>query len=581
MYFAAEPTGQFSSSQLDKITRFSLAMVEFRHGQHAVDGWADFKGENYSQIACAAIKAHGANPPPCLVYRSGKWAGYFMKLQKAFLSTQSRFLSPDKDGECAEDMGFARGQDGNLNMTQTVCKYDFRQVGVRDWYADTMLAEIASEPSVDGVFIDNAQSVGCDNIAHYTDMNATERAAFMELQLHSYTAGFQAIANADKYSVFSTTNQFAQPKGKILNFETGCGDSEEDIMTAFNGIPWARNYEFWMWQTGDICSSQMLNAINETQRGVPIFAHVPYFPVGSTSEQGGCQEKCYLPSNNGQDYVAFNEDQFLNFTMAAFLVAMGNGSYFGFSNMDHPGDSYQGGGWFDVSWQYYDNYDWVIGEPLGGPEISNNLYTFRRSFENVDVMINCYTGEYSIEFDSNTTVTLSATLNAPCSQLSSAVSTFKSSLSTALGVASDKVSASGVCGTVVVSATVVLRNRTQATEFTTQFTSNATSVLEGTPVVTAYGRIASSSASIVGESSDSGGSDSGGDESTTIIIVVVVVVVVAAGAVAGFLLAKRSKRASAVAPAKGVELKQLAAAEAGQSSVGELGASGSKKQEIE
>ena len=555
-YFAANPMGQFTSAQLDKITRFGIAMIEFRHGQHSEDGWADFKGENYSQIACAAIKAHKTDAPPCLVYRSGKWAGYFYKLQKAFLGTQSRFLSPDKDGECAEDMGFARGQVGNLNMTQTACKYDFAQSSVRDWYGNTMLAEIANEPSVDGVFIDNGQSVGCDNIAHYTDMSASTRANFLDLQLQSYAAGFQAIADANKYSVFSTTNQWPQPHGKILNFETGCGDTEENIVTAFDGIPWARNYEFFMWQTGNICSSQMLNFINETRKGVPVFVHVPYFPVGDLSDSGGCQEKCYLPTNNGQDFIGYTEEQFLNMSMAAFLIGMGPGSYFGFSNMDSPLDTVGGGGWFDVSWEYYDLYDIRVGQPLTDPIISKNSYKFERHFENYYAMVDCYTGEYELRrrtgsasptsspTPTNVLVKIRATAaGATCSDESALRNSFVSAVASIAGVGTSRVEVTSQCASVQLEAKINFPGSMvpEAYAFAANFSQNATQALSGTGFVASWGALTGYSAQVGGGNGGSGGEDGDGGAMVAAVVVVLVVVLVTGGGVAWWWCRRRRK----------------------------------------
>ncbi len=393
LYFAANPNGYFSSATLDKIHKFDIAMIEFRHGQHNSEGWANGVGEEYSRGQCQAIKQHKANPPPCIVYRSGLWAGYYYTLQNAYLNTQSRFISPDVDGECAEEDGFA-----NFAETgRTVCKWDFTQSGVRSWYGNTMLNEIASESYVDGVFIDNGQSLGCDGVGHVSTLTADQRAGFLNDQLQAYKAGFQALANAGKYSILSTTNQFPQPKGDIVNFENNCGNTEANIINTLSGIPFARNYEFFMWQTGDMCSSQILNFIKETQQGIPVFVHVPFFqPNTAESSTGGCHEACYLPSVDEDVIKSYTRTTFLKFTMAAFLIGMGPGSYFGFSEMNSPCDTIGLGGWADCSWPYYNEFDLIPGTPIGDPVVSANKYRFTRSFTNIDVMVDCNTGDASI-----------------------------------------------------------------------------------------------------------------------------------------------------------------------------------------
>lgn len=88
--------------------------------------WAYLQGEHFSQVQCKMIKNSTSKPKPCLVYRSGLWAGkwleitlrshsnsrekinvtgYFYQLQNTFLNYQSYFINPDTDGECVGDMG--------------------------------------------------------------------------------------------------------------------------------------------------------------------------------------------------------------------------------------------------------------------------------------------------------------------------------------------------------------------------------------------------------------------------------------------------------------------------------------------
>jgi len=118
---------------------------------------------------------------------------------------------------------------------------------------------------------------------------------------------------------------------------------------------------------------------------------MPYFP-----EDGGCLEGAQL--ENGK-IKQFTKDEFLEFGMAAFLVSMGEGSYFGFSNMQSDDE---GGGWFDPSWEYHLQYDTIVtGKPIGEVEISDDKMMFTREFENGTVWVNCADGTYSIDL-SNT-----------------------------------------------------------------------------------------------------------------------------------------------------------------------------------
>eukprot|EP00975_Prorocentrum_lima_P047264 9883517-Prorocentrum_lima.AAC.1 len=67
MYFAADPTGLIEDhSRLAKISNFSLAIFEYRMGQFIQDpGWADLKGEVFSEEQCEVL-AKLPNAPPCM-----------------------------------------------------------------------------------------------------------------------------------------------------------------------------------------------------------------------------------------------------------------------------------------------------------------------------------------------------------------------------------------------------------------------------------------------------------------------------------------------------------------------------------
>ena len=130
----------------------------------------------------------------------------------------------------------------------------------------------------------------------------------------------------------------------------------------------------------------MRNSIRETENGIPIIVHMPYFP-----NDGGCLEGCKTLSGASK---TFTQNEFLEFGIAAFLVAMGEGSYFGFSDMQSDPE---GGGWFDQSWEYHNQYDTIVtGLPIGDVVVSNNGMTFTRTFANGVVWVNCADGTYNI-----------------------------------------------------------------------------------------------------------------------------------------------------------------------------------------
>jgi len=263
------------------------------------------------------------------------------------------------------------------------CRWDFRKCETRDTYQ--ALIESAAMENTDGVFFDNAQSVPCDEANHLSNMTQVDRKEFMQAQLELYAEVFSALVHNNKYPILSTTNGFSDI-GAQVPWENDCPEAEEAILQALDGIPFARNNEFWMWNLGETAAKQMRNSIRETENGIPIIVHMPYFP-----NDRGCLEGC---QKLGGGTKTFTKTEFLEFGMAAFLVSMGEGSYFGFSDMQTDPE---GGGWFDVSWEYEPQYDNIItGNPVGEVQVSNDGMTFTRAFENGTVWVNCADGTYNI-----------------------------------------------------------------------------------------------------------------------------------------------------------------------------------------
>jgi hypothetical protein len=135
---------------------------------------------------------------------------------------------------------------------------------------------------------------------------------------------------------------------------------------------------------------QIRNTIRETRNGIPVIVHMGYFSV-----DGGCAEGCVALDGSSK---TFSKDEFLEFGIVAFLVSMGPGSYFGFSDMQNDAE---GGGWFDVSWEYHSQYDTIVtGRPVGEVEISDDGVVFTRTFENGTVWVNAADGSYEIDLSS-------------------------------------------------------------------------------------------------------------------------------------------------------------------------------------
>lgn len=389
LYFAAEPTGHITNNDtLSKIANFSLAMFEFRMGQFIENpGWANLVGEDFSQQQCA-ILAEVPNAPPCFVYRSGMWAGYYYTIQNSTLDHQNYFLESDVDDLCRSEMGFADFQ----KTGRKFCRYDFRHQPTKEKLAH-VLQEVSTERHVKGIFLDNAESVSCDGTESMVTLGPLQRAAVQNATWAAWRAAIAQLIKGGGYPVISTTNQFSQvTQNYLVPWEHSCPRKEEELIASLEGLPFARNLEFFMWQLNSTCSAQLQNMIIESQKGIPVFVHMPWFP-----DDHGCLGGCKNAQGRRKEYT---EGQFLELGIAAFLIGMGKGSYFGFSNMQDKNDKYDLGGWADVSWLWHEQYHNLhhMGHPKDHASMDASKMVFEREFDNGHVTVDCATGSYAINF---------------------------------------------------------------------------------------------------------------------------------------------------------------------------------------
>jgi hypothetical protein len=68
-------------------------------------------------------------------------------------------------------------------------------------------------------------------------------------------------------------------------------------------------------------------------------------------------------------------DRWLEFGMAAFLMAQGEYSYFGAA-----------ADWYDKDWRWFPQYDWKVGKPLG-LAVQTAKYAWHREFEHCNVSV--------------------------------------------------------------------------------------------------------------------------------------------------------------------------------------------------
>lgn len=388
LYFAAEAEGFMEQEQIDKVNQFSLAILEFRSGQFVAEEtsgeWADGDLAGFMEQQAAQIRSSDPDGPPILTYRSGMWAGAMYAAQWEALQNQDLFI--DESNFCEGFIEYPKdiGETG-FETDLEYCRWDFSNPDAQETYR-SLIHDAALQDS-DGVFFDNTQSVVCDDSGDLSSLTFDQRRELSAATNQVYRDVFADLVANDKYPVLSTTNSFSDI-GPPVPWENDCPDGEEVTNAALEGIPFARNNEFWMWNLGDLGRDQIRNSIRETESGIPIIVHMPWFP-----NDGGCESGCVRADGSTKTFST--QSEFLEFGIAAFLVSMGPGSYFGFSDMQNDPE---GGGWFDVSWEYYPQYDEIVtGEPIGPVEVSDSGMTFTRTFKNGVVWVNVADGTYSID----------------------------------------------------------------------------------------------------------------------------------------------------------------------------------------
>lgn len=389
LYLAAEPDGRFSRQQLAKISRFELAILEFRMGQFMDEEgrgrWA--KGDLGALMAneVRRLKEFDPEGPPVLTYLSAEWAGSMYRDQRRLLNRRpSLFLRDTRDCEGFIEYPLDINETG-FESEADRCRWDFRKKKTQRTFV--RVVKKAAEGGADGIFFDGGHTVGCDEASELSRMSSTQRGRFMDGQHRAFRKAFTYLADIGQYPVLSSTIGFEGLQGQVP-WGNDCPRSEEQLLADLDGVPFARNHEFWMWNLGELASRQILNSIEEGERGVPTIVHMPYFP-----KDRGCLEGCY---GTDDQRIRFTKQEFLEFGIAAFLVSMSPGSYFGFSDMQSDPE---GGGWFDESWEFHEIYDdLVTGAPLGEVEVSEDAMTFRREFENGSAMVNVADGTYRLDF---------------------------------------------------------------------------------------------------------------------------------------------------------------------------------------
>lgn len=242
-------------------------------------------------------------------------------------------------------------------------QFNFSVPEARDYFVDVMVAEVAGEDEVDAVFFDEADwtfhayrwsaFTNCPGFDPFPTEAAWAEYRQAKADLLSRTV--VALNQRGKVPLLSASGGITATSVAKCPNRAGHWAEEEELVNIRERSQgnYIRYYESWMGfgETDPDCWANWLkNAMWETSKGLPFIVR--------------------------WDMGMFNgTDAWLEFGMAAFLMAQGDYCYFGAA-----------ADWYDRYWRYHEQYDWQVGPPLG-PALQIARYRWRRDFERCTVSV--------------------------------------------------------------------------------------------------------------------------------------------------------------------------------------------------
>ena len=237
MKFACNTSGPENSSQLAEDLRYTMLIFEFRQAMD-VKPWDDAEHALQQQAAAVAASAPaGTVPPPVFVYRNINLGSMF-KLQRPVMKDPTKaawFLSN-------------ASVDPTLNITWR--PLDFTNAEASRFFTGTVVAEVAAEDGVGGLFLDNADAHLCggSNLHHgnggtvavptttTTTTTTTNASQLWRPTLQAYRDACTLLAAHGKGCILSIANAIAAVSRGGHGPDPSCVHPEEDLVTAMASL---------------------------------------------------------------------------------------------------------------------------------------------------------------------------------------------------------------------------------------------------------------------------------------------------------------------------------------------------------
>jgi hypothetical protein len=248
------------------------------------------------------------------------------------------------------------------------------------YWSGVVGGEVAGEGNVSAVFLDGFDKLYSPGaLAAEGCPGFTEEATAAELlqKVQAEADQLRVLGQGSRAAIISTYNFFSSNSSSLAEEEAAAaaaaapppaaggspqrgygsisGITEDDYASAFAGLPYLRFYEVWMGHGAAQDTAMLLNAMRETELGIPFVARTD---VGSLRT--------------------------LEYPAAAFLIAQGPYCYWGASS-----------GWTDGDWAWHGEYEWGLGRPLG-PANRTSATTWARAFEKGTATVDVGTARGSI-----------------------------------------------------------------------------------------------------------------------------------------------------------------------------------------
>jgi hypothetical protein len=369
LHFGCNTTGPENATQLRELRRYAMPILEFRQGCCGGQPWTNAERNMELQAeALAAVAAPaavgGKGTAAAWVYRNANAGSVFAQQRDFMRGHDSYFTGPPS-------------VDPKYNISWRAL--NFSVPAAADWYLGTVVAEAAAEgAAVAGVFFDAIDCTG----------GSGRSARLYNDTLATFARACLALEAAGKGCILSTVNSFSSSRSTEA---TGCVLPEEaavEVLHAHGLARWARYYQHWV--NGFVghkkddsggggsfdarrCAAMVRNAVEESRRGIDIVARAP------------AQNSVYAVD--------------LRVALAAFLMGAsapygaGGSAPYGAGGSAAAASSSFGYGdcWFDECWTWQPLYDELgdIGAPLGPASVSDDGWSFSRSWTGVDVVVDC------------------------------------------------------------------------------------------------------------------------------------------------------------------------------------------------